>query len=84
MLKEGSIVRSTAGRDKGRLLAVVALQDDAVLVCDGKERPLERPKRKNPRHIEDTGITLAQTAESNRAMRKALSAVAHSVRPDES
>ena len=84
MLKEGSIVRSTAGRDKGRLLAVVALQDDAVLVCDGKDRPLERPKRKNPRHIEDTGITLAQTAESNRAMRKALSAVAHSVRPDES
>ena len=83
MLKEGSIVRSTAGRDKDRLLVVVAAEDRAVLVCDGKERPLERPKRKNPRHVEDTGFALGQNAESNRALRKALSAVAQSVRPDE-
>ena len=83
MLKEGSIVRSTAGRDKGRLLVVIAELPDAVLVCDGKERPLERAKRKNPRHIEDTGLVLEQKAESNRALRKALSGVAQRVRPDE-
>jgi len=83
MLKEGSIVRSTAGRDKDRLLVVVACEDGVVLVCDGKERPLERPKRKNPRHLAETGFALSQTAESNRALRKALSGVAHSVRPDE-
>ena len=79
MLKEGSIVRSTAGRDKGRLLVVTAVQTDAVLVCDGKERPLERAKRKNPRHIEDTGFVLGQKAESNRALRKALSGFAEHV-----
>ena len=79
MLKEGSIVRSLAGRDQGRLLVVTAVLDDAVLVCDGKERPLERAKRKNPRHVADTGRTLEQKAESNRALRKALSGVAHSV-----
>ena len=84
MLKKGSVVRSLAGRDKDRLLMVTAVQDDAVLVCDGKERPLERAKRKNPRHIADTGFVLDKhAAESNRALRKALSGAAERVRPDE-
>ena len=79
MLEKGSVVRSLAGRDKDRLLAVVAAEDGAVYVCDGKERPLERPKRKNPRHIEDTGFTLGTAAESNRALRKALAGFAERV-----
>lgn len=80
MLEKGSVVRSLAGRDKDRLLAVVAAGDDgAVYVCDGKERPLERPKRKNPRHIEDTGFVIGAAADSNRALRKALAGFAERV-----
>ena len=80
MLEKGSVVRSLAGRDKDGLLAVTEVTDDAVYVCDGKERPLERPKRKNPRHIEDTGLRLPPSAaESNRALRKALAGFAECV-----
>lgn len=69
----GSVVKSTAGRDKGKLLVVKESGQNSVFVCDGKERPLERPKKKNPRHLEQTGLSLApgQTA-TNRALRKAL------------
>ena len=80
MLEKGSVVRSLAGRDKDRLLAVMAITDDAVRVCDGKERPLENPKRKNPRHLADTGLRLPpEAAVSNRALRKALAGFAQRV-----
>ena len=80
MLEKGSVVRSLAGRDKDSLLAVMEVADDAVRVCDGKERPLENPKRKNPRHLADTGFRLPpHAADSNRALRKALAGFAESV-----
>lgn len=73
MLETGSVVRSAAGRDKGRFLAVVGICGKYVSVCDGKERPAERPKRKNIRHIEDTGERLEKAElNSNRALRRAL------------
>lgn len=49
--QRGCVVRSTAGRDKGRLLAVTAVTQRGVEVCDGKERKLLRPKIKNPKQI---------------------------------
>ena len=80
MLEKGCVVRSLAGRDKDGLLAVMEATPDAVYVCDGKERPLERPKRKNPRHVQDTGLHLPpEAADSNRALRKALAGFAESV-----
>lgn len=73
-LEIGSVVRSKAGRDSGTFLMVVGFTDKGVLVCDGKERPLERPKVKNPRHISMTAQSLQSDAMvSNRALRKALS-----------
>ena len=76
----GSVVKSTAGRDKGKLLVVKENGHDCIIVCDGKERPLERPKKKNPRHLEQTGFSLTpgQTA-TNRALRKALSGLQQQV-----
>ena len=67
----GTVVKSLAGRDKGYLLTVVDVTEKGLLVCDGKERPLERPKLKNPRHVEATGQSLSSMA-SNRSLRKAL------------
>ena len=52
--KTGQIVISKAGRDKHRPLVVTGFDGNSVLVCDGKERPLERPKKKNPRHLQAT------------------------------
>ncbi len=50
-LTEGSVVKSTAGHDKGRFGVVVGFQNDWPLIADGKERKLEHPKRKNPKHL---------------------------------
>ena len=69
----GTIVRSTAGRDKGYLLCVVGEESGCVLVCDGKERPLERPKKKNPRHVEALDAPkMTWELRGNKALRKAL------------
>ncbi len=73
MLEKGTVVKSAAGRDKDKLLAVVGSENNRVLVCDGKERPVDRPKSKNIRHVEliNASITDADMA-TNRALRKAL------------
>ncbi len=73
MLERGTVVRSLAGRDSNRLLAVMQADEKSVLVCDGKERPIDRPKKKNVRHVEATGITLSgDSLATNRALKKAL------------
>lgn len=73
MLKAGMVVKSLAGRDKDKLLAVIGENENHVLVCDGKERPVERPKHKNTRHLKPTGAFIEPAElETNRALRKAL------------
>ncbi|HIV87671.1 MAG TPA: KOW domain-containing RNA-binding protein [Candidatus Pygmaiobacter gallistercoris] len=52
--ERGRIVRSTAGRDKGLYLAVVADAGNRILVADGRRRPLSAPKAKNPAHLAPT------------------------------
>ena len=79
-LKNGSVVISKAGRDKGYFLAVKEITDGGVFVCDGKERPVERPKKKNPLHLSVTHYVLSeeQTA-TNRSLKKALKEISESV-----
>lgn len=74
MFKRGSVVLSLRGRDGKRLMAVLDVQDDRVLVADGRLRPIEKPKRKNPRHLKLTGATVDESSmASNRELRRALS-----------
>ena len=54
-IKVGSAVRSCAGRDKGRFMAVMALEEGYAMVADGRLRKIERPKRKKLRHLKLTG-----------------------------
>lgn len=76
MFQRGQIVKSLAGRDKGCLLTVVSADENQIFVCDGKERPLNNPKRKNPRHIESVGMCISDNQmASDRALRKALAAI---------
>ena len=81
-LKKGQIVRSLAGRDQGSFLAVVEVKKESVLLCDGKERPLERPKRKNKKHVQQTNahLTLRELS-TNRALRRALRCYGGGCRP---
>ncbi|MBI3975667.1 MAG: KOW domain-containing RNA-binding protein [Armatimonadetes bacterium] len=48
----GRVVTSRAGRDRGdRYVVVAALGVDMVLVSDGARRGMDRPKKKNVKHL---------------------------------
>ena len=69
----GRVVFSKKGRDKGRHLVVTSADQNGVYVVDGKERPICRPKRKNPKHVDATNQCLSEESfATNRALRKAL------------
>lgn len=69
----GRIVCSKAGRDKGYFMVVVKSEGDYLFVCDGKERPLERPKRKNAKHLKLTNTVLENDSfKTNKHLKKAL------------
>ena len=75
MLKRGSVVVSSAGRDKGTFLAVLRLEPDGVWIADGRRRPVERPKRKNPRQVAETRFTAEEASmATNRELRRTLAA----------
>ena len=72
-MKIGQIVFSKAGRDKGKALSIISSDASGVFVVDGKERPLERPKLKNPKHLVITGYCLSEEEyRSNKALKAAL------------
>ncbi len=72
-IRTGGIVISAAGRDKGKAMCVVEITGSGVYVCDGKERPLSRPKLKNPKHLKATNKCLEpEDLRSDRALRRAL------------
>lgn len=72
-VQRGQVVRSLAGHDKGGFLAVVQVAPPFAFVCDGKRRPLERPKRKKLFHLAPTATVLPEEAlRTNREIRSAL------------
>ncbi|HCC34318.1 MAG TPA: hypothetical protein DEQ02_01275 [Ruminococcaceae bacterium] len=82
-LKVGQIVIAKAGREKDRKLVVVEISGKSCFICDGKERPLEAPKRKNVRHIAPTHMMLTEKeTATNRALRRALAGVGCDKRGD--
>ncbi|MBR4893448.1 MAG: KOW domain-containing RNA-binding protein [Clostridia bacterium] len=47
-----SLVEVTAGRDKGKFLLVTkVLDENYVLICDGRRRKVENPKKKKIKHL---------------------------------
>lgn len=52
-LETGQVVLSTCGRDMGKLQMVLEILDDSyVLVVDGKQRKIEKPKKKKIKHLQ--------------------------------
>ena len=50
-IAQSNIIRSDAGRDKGKLFVVLAVEGEYLLLADGKSRRVEAPKRKKRRHV---------------------------------
>ncbi|GHU87033.1 hypothetical protein FACS1894202_00390 [Clostridia bacterium] len=47
----GSIVKAEAGREKGEVMAVIAVDGEYLLLADGRRRKHDKPKRKKARHV---------------------------------
>ncbi|MBQ4267456.1 MAG: KOW domain-containing RNA-binding protein [Clostridia bacterium] len=77
-LKKGQIVKSLKGHDKGNLFMVAGFDEKRVLLCDGKERKLSKPKSKNLKHIELTDFEVdLNVADTDRKLRKTLNKIAN-------
>ena len=50
-IRISDVVISTAGHDQGELFYCVGTEGARVLLVNGKDRPLEKPKRKNNKHV---------------------------------
>ena len=46
------VVVSTAGRDRGQWFYVIAQDQTYLYLANGKERSMDRPKRKKRRHVQ--------------------------------
>lgn len=72
-LEIGQIVCSRAGHDNGWFYAVVSFDGKFAYICDGRYRPLEHPKKKNPLHLAPTTMSLPKSSmETNHELRKSL------------
>ena len=50
----GQIVYSKSGHDKGGIFVIFSVEGEYVYLIDGKNRSLEKPKRKKIKHIQAT------------------------------
>lgn len=72
-IKRGQVVRSHAGHDKGDFQTVLSTDGIYVVLCDGKRRSLEKPKRKKQIHVAPTGVILSEEVlKTNRLIKNAL------------
>ena len=85
------IVKSTAGRDKGKFFFVLAEEEDVLLLADGKTRKLENPKRKKRKHTEFAACYQCRVVEkirsdekiTNSELRKTLAIIGEEGNPDQ-
>ena len=81
--QRAQIVWSRKGHDSGRLFCVMDAEEGWVLLADGKERRVERPKRKNAKHVRSAGTFAHPTIEKvktgqpvgNRELRELLAVI---------
>ena len=90
-IAKSNIVRSDAGRDKGKLFVVLAVEGEFLLLADGKSRKVENPKRKKRRHVlfvsaEETRLADKLKREekiTNSELRRTLAIFREEVQPDQ-
>ena len=46
------VVTSTAGRDQGKLFYVIGTDPVYLMLANGKDRTLDKPKRKKRKHVQ--------------------------------
>ena len=51
-LNISDVVQATAGRDRDKFFYVIGEEEGLLLLANGKDRPLDRPKRKKCKHVQ--------------------------------
>ncbi len=69
---KGRIVRVIAGRDKNLFMAITAVEGDFAYICDGKNRRLDRPKKKRLKHLRLTNTVIDTDGLTDKMLRKAI------------
>ena len=90
-IAKSDIVRSDAGRDRGKLFIVLAVEGEYLLLADGKGRRVEAPKRKKRRHVLFVSADESRLADkikrseknTNSELRRTLAAYRGEVQPDQ-
>ena len=66
------VVASAAGRDQGKLYYVLATDETYLMLVNGKDRTLEKPKRKKRKHVQKVLRSETRVAEKLRLGDKVL------------
>ena len=66
------VVKATAGRDQNELFYVIAVDGEYLTLANGKDRPLDRPKRKKRKHVQKVLRSETRVAEKFRRGDKVL------------
>ena len=90
-IAKSDIVRSDAGRDRGKLFVVLAVEGEYLLLADGKSRKVENPKRKKRRHVLFVSAEETRLADklkrgekiTNSELRRTLAIFREEVQPDQ-
>jgi len=90
-IAKSNIVRSDAGRDKGKIFIVLAVEGEFLLLADGKSRKVENPKRKKRRHVLFVSAEETRLADklkrgekiTNSELRRTLAIFREEVQPDQ-
>ena len=90
-IAQSNIIRSDAGRDKGKLFVVLAVEGEYLLLADGKSRRVESPKRKKRRHVLFVAAEETRVSEkiknnekvTNSELRRTLAAYREEVHPSQ-
>ncbi len=80
-MEKGLVVRSKAGKDKGRFYVVVDFKDDRADVSDGRYRKFDNPKSKNPLHLASTS-TAVDLPENDKQLRNLLKKFSDNTKED--
>lgn len=75
VIAAGMVVKSMAGHDSGSYYAVIRAENGFAYIADGKLRKVEKPKKKNPLHLQKTLVTVVLADITNKKLRSALAAL---------
>lgn len=72
-LQVGMIVCGLAGKERDQYYLIIGQDERYVYLADGRHRRLQKPKRKNPKHVRYAGIQWNPDSLTDKALRQKLS-----------